>query len=39
MLSIDNQNNSNFRKKKLKTVKNMYLVRKNTLIKIKKTIG
>ena len=28
MLSIDNQNKSNFRKKKLKTVKNMYLVRK-----------
>ena len=28
MLSIDNQNKSNFRKNKLKTVKNMYLVRK-----------
>jgi hypothetical protein len=28
MLSIDSQNKSNFRKKKLKTVKNMYLVRK-----------
>ena len=36
MLSIDNQNKSNFRKKKLKTVKNMYLVRKKHPNKDKK---
>ena len=28
MLSIDNQNKSNFRKKEIKNSKNMYLVRK-----------